>query len=253
MSQVGGIRALWCCDGYAPGMANAAILLAETLHMWQVPPNRSPESVRGGNPLAWDQVSVAVGYVSEIKEHLNELHEIDVEVDFYRPLLPKIYRALYGYDPRWGTAVGNEARPLLNQSDLSLLRALGQVITSHARHSTVPQERREALAEKFLTLAEEVADIDYLSAETRAYLVRLLRRAAETVRLSTTSDAAVRATSFEVSGALGAVAAEVSVPEERRSWWREQATAVGVSIISTIVANGVMLTAGTAATHLLEK
>lgn len=231
-------------------MANAATLLADLLVRWEVPEGQTPQSVRGGDPPNWDELSTALGYIGEIERHLHEMTLRQQEVSFYAPLLPKMTQSICGFEPEWST-VQNEPRPLLSPSELGLLRSLGQLIDVVPGSRPVSEDQRDALADRLDGLATEVAALDYLSEDLRVYLLSVLSNASAVLRSRATSDAGVRDAALVVAGSFVSVAEDTRVPEDKRSWWRDQATTISNGLITNLATTGITAGISVAAVRLL--
>jgi hypothetical protein len=191
---------------------NPAQALIDLLDDWSGPVNQPPETHRqagsaGGLDLWWMQ-NKAVLLLVDIEQVLDEIEALDPDEDLSanRQELIGVYQAVYGYEPTWKVVANNSAsKPVLR--DPMPLRRISSLIRSHRRASPRSgSSDRAALLEALEEALGELDNATYLSAELRAYLITLVRRAIDLAKNAASTDGQVRAASSEVGGMLVATA-----------------------------------------------
>lgn len=210
-------------------MANSATLLAALLVRWEVPPNTKPESHRGQGtgPSSlefWRDHVRAVIWLTEVESALQAMEALGEDVSHFREAQPAWYGAVFAMSAPWGTSA-THVRKMLERGDLGLLRALGQQLDSVGY---TPPSNAISL-EQLRTTFEEVETLvtsSTVPVHVKRYLLGLVTEARTClVELDALGEVRLRRVTFELGGALNAVA-ETAAPEGEKTRWRAVATMV---------------------------
>lgn len=169
-------------------MANAARLLGDLIDTWEGPANQAPGSNRGAGSADsiefWRVHAQAVGYLVEIEEEINELASTnpDAEADSFFELLPQVYKAVFGMEPRWGDATGSGGnRAAINKTARQDLRRLSGLLATTAALRDLTKDQLEPVLAALSAALDEVKKAEFAEPRLRAELVDMLARAIDIV------------------------------------------------------------------------
>jgi len=190
----------------------------------------------------WGPHRAAVKYLSEIEEGLEELERRGQDVAHYRDLLPRLYRAVFGFEPKWGARVAGGGLPIEAHNEALLSALAGHLDVTHSE-AAIQEDSRSRLLESLDDVRVLVEEADYLSPSTRAYLERLLDQLMRALELEETFSA--RTTAHQLAGALLETGAQEATPSEEKARWSKAALAVITGVITHGVVRGIEAVATT--------
>lgn len=232
-------------------MPNAAYLLADLLEAWAIPASRSATTARqstSGDRGFWSQHRLAVAHLIQIERDLDAMEAAGDSVEHYRQSLGDWTAAVFSHQFGWQSGVTHDT-PLLDERDFRLLRALAaQIDTIHLE----PEATADDLAQLRVRLEDaqsliEASGPPLLEPGARRYLLGLVFEAGRCIdEIRTVGTATLRSVTFELGGAMHAVA-DHTVDENVKKTWREKAKGVlvqwvglvPVTAITTGVAEGI--------------
>ncbi|WP_139206973.1 hypothetical protein [Geodermatophilus poikilotrophus] len=213
-------------------MKNAAALLADLIEEWTIPKgqtslgHRREVASKLGSDV-WSLHQRAVGYLVQIERDLDALQAAGDDVDYYIETVPSWYQAVFSVAAGWDNAVGSTVR-VTDPRDLRLLRALAGTVDTARLSPKLPAEQLADLRIAVKEAGDLVAGAgeDVLKDGPRRYLLGLIFEASKVIEeIEVFGSAALRSVTFELGGAMGAVA-ELVEDEETKTTWREKSRKV---------------------------
>lgn len=209
-------------------MSNPASLLADQIQRWSVPVGEASETARGARENGgytsyafWAEHRRAIQYLLEVERSLDSMTASGTDVAHFRLCLPAWYSAVFSVHAPWGNGMSGGAA-LADDRDIAMLRALAQMIDTNGYNPVLDGPSVESLIHALDAAEELVRTSNGVDEPTRRYILGLVVEARDCAReLDTFGNVQLRSVSFELGGAMSAVAANTTIEKPTRERWRD--------------------------------
>ena len=224
-------------------MTNPATSLADLLASWDVPQGGTVIKARGGRGGAglkfWRTQVQAVELLAEVDRNVDALEYMGENVAHIREDLPRLYQAVFGYNPPWRGqgGQGRPATPAAPRESISTLRTLGILIERYLAQEITPEA-----SDKLLMLLDDavrlVTELD-VDDRTKHYLFDLISDARRAVHEAELFGAArIRSSYMALTTELNGQGKAAQVKDPGSAVGKKIAAWVGATMLALGVAFG---------------